>query len=85
MSQAKGKSSDYTYKLFRVKHRDGKSTTVSVDPVLVTTAVTVFGDKKRVGEIVRESSLLYDKATDKCSRSRYVTRALTEALTAARV
>lgn len=77
MTQAKKKTT-YTYKLFRVKHKDGKSTTVSVDPVLVTAAIKVLGDTKEVGRLVREASLQYAKETDKCSRSRYVSRQLME-------
>lgn len=73
---SEGKKTVYTYKLFRVKHRDGKSTTVSVDPVLVTEAVKVLGDSKAVGKLVREASLRYIKEIDQCSRSRYVTRQL---------
>ena len=84
-SSSKKKDSPYTYKLFRVKNRDGMSTTVSVDPVLATTAAAVFGDTKRVGQIAREASLMYDREEAKCSRSRFVSRALTEAVTAARV
>ena len=76
MSQVK-KKTEYTYKLFRVKkHPDGQSTTVSVDPVLVTAAIKALGDQKVVAQLVRDASLRYDKATDNCSRSRFVQRQL---------
>ena len=74
------KKTNYTYKLFRVKHSDGKSTTVSVDPVLVTTAIKVLGDSKEVGKVVREASLKYTKDAAQCSRSRYVSRQLMETI-----
>jgi len=73
----------YTYKLFRVKHQDGKSTTVSVDPVLVTAAVKALGDSKEVGKVVREASIRYAKDIELCSRSRYVSRQLMERISAA--
>lgn len=75
MTQVK-KKTEYTYKLFRVKHQDGKSTTVSVDPVLVTAAIKALGDQKEVARLVREASLRYNKAEDNCSRSRFVQRQL---------
>lgn len=78
MAQAKKNKTTYTYKLFRVKHSDGKSTTVSVDPVLVTAAIKVLGDSKEVGRVVREASLKYAKETAQCSRSRFVSRQLME-------
>jgi hypothetical protein len=77
MTQVK-KKTEYTYKLFRVKHQDGKSTTVSVDPVLVTAAIKAIGDQKAVAQLVREASLRYNKAEDNCSRSRFVQRQLME-------
>lgn len=65
---------DYLYKLFRVKGSDGRSTTVSVDPVLVQAAMRVLGDKE-VARFIREASLRYSK-TEGCSRSRHVQREL---------
>lgn len=66
----------YTYKLFRVKDRSGMSTTVSVDPVLVAAAVRALGDTVTVARLIREASLLYNKAVHDCSRSRFVQRQL---------
>lgn len=48
----------YYYKLFRVRRNDGRVTTVSVDPVLVTKACKVMG-VKNVGKLVREAALAY--------------------------
>lgn len=81
MSQEKKKTT-YTYKLFRVKHSDGKSTTVSVDPVLVATAIKSLGNKEEIGRLVRAASLSYVKETHQCSRSRYVSRDLMERISA---
>lgn len=75
MTQLKRKTT-YTYKLFRVKNRDGKSTTVSVDPIVVAAAIKVLGDRKTVGQCIREASLHYSKGDDGCSRSRFVHRQL---------
>jgi len=73
----------YTYKLFRVKNQDGKSTTVSVDPALVTAAIKALGDAARVGQVVRDASRKYDTANAGCSRSRFVQRELLAAHTRA--
>jgi hypothetical protein len=75
MIQSKQKTT-YTYKLFRVKDQDGRSTTVSVDPVLVSAGIKALGDTSTVGRLIREASLRYDKAKENCSRSRYVQRQL---------
>lgn len=75
MNQLKQKTI-YTYKLFRVKDQDGRSTTVSVAPVLVAAAAKALGDTSTVGRLVRESSLRYDKAKEGCSLSRFVQRQL---------
>ena len=48
----------YTHKLFRVKNQDGKSTTVSVDPVLVAVAIKALGDSSTVARLIREVSPL---------------------------
>jgi DNA-binding cell septation regulator SpoVG len=53
------KDKPYYYKLFRVRRDDGRVTTVSVDPVLVTHAVKVMGGLKPVGKFVREVALTY--------------------------
>lgn len=62
------KDKPYYYKLFRVRRDDGRVTTVSVDPVLVTHAVKVMGGLKPVGKFVREIALTYQDGTYKsCS------------------
>lgn len=71
------------YKLFRVSKQNGKSTTVSVDPVLVTAAIKTLGDTARVGQVIREASSRYDRAAQNCSRSRFVQRELLAAHTQA--
>lgn len=58
MDTQKTKSS-YYYKLFRVKRQDGRVTTVSMDPILVTRACQVMGGLRSVGKLVRESALTY--------------------------
>jgi hypothetical protein len=73
----------YTYKLFRVMKQDGRSTTVSVDPVLVTAAIKALGDTAKVGQVVREANSRYDRAAQNCSRSRFVQRELLAAHTRA--
>jgi hypothetical protein len=75
MRQANQKTC-YTYKLFRVKNRNGLSTTVSVDPVLVAVAVRTLGDTGTVARLIRQASVQYDKAVHDCSRSRFVQRQL---------
>jgi hypothetical protein len=67
MSEAKTKST-YYYKLFRVKRNDGRVTTVSMDPILVTKACQVMGGLRSVGKLVRESALTYEDGMAKnCS------------------
>lgn len=75
MTQVKQKT-EYTYKLFRVKNQDGRSTTVSVDPVLVSAAIKALGDSSTVAWLIREASLRYNKAEEGCNRSRFVQRQL---------
>lgn len=50
----------YYYKLFRVKRSDGRITTVSLDPALVTKACRVMGGVKEVGKAVRASAGIYE-------------------------
>lgn len=51
----------YFYKLFRVKRKDGRVTTVSIDPVLVTTACrNMPGGLREVGRFVREEALAFE-------------------------
>ncbi|MDO9176981.1 MAG: hypothetical protein Q7U16_01460 [Agitococcus sp.] len=59
----------YYYKLFRVKRDDGRVTTVSMDPVLVTHACRVVpGGIDIVGKLVRKAALSYKDGTSKnCS------------------
>lgn len=83
MTQPKRKTT-YTYKLFRVKGRDGRSTTVSVDPILVIAAIKALGDSRTVGQRVREASLRYSRADESCSRSRFVGRQLLALIQAAK-
>lgn len=75
MTQGKQKT-EYTYKLFRVKNQDGRTTTVSVDPVLVSAAIETLGDSSTVRRLIREANLRYSKAEENCSRSRFVQRQL---------
>ena len=73
----------YSFKLFRAKTQEGMSTTVSVDPRLLRTALWSLGGGRAVAQIVRESSLAFDKAKHNESRSRHVQRNLLEAIAAA--
>ncbi|RQG99132.1 hypothetical protein [Paraburkholderia dinghuensis] len=71
MSQFKQKTT-CTDKLFRVKEQDGRITTVSVDPVLVSAAINALGDAGVVARLVWDASLRLDKAKENCSRLRFV-------------
>lgn len=75
-----GERSSYTYKLFRVRTHDGKSTTVSVDPALVQRACEVLGGTRPVGAAIRSYSIAYQPGTADMSRSRYVSRKLLETI-----
>jgi DNA-binding cell septation regulator SpoVG len=67
MTEQSSKST-YYYKLFRVKRNDGRVTTVSMDPILVTKACQVMGGLRSVGKLVRESALTYNDGMHKnCS------------------
>ncbi len=67
MSAQKPKAT-YYYKLFRVKRADGRVTTVSVDPILVTKACQVMGGLRSVGKLVREAAFSYEEGMYKnCS------------------
>jgi hypothetical protein len=68
------------YELFRVKRNDGKITTVSVDPVLVTKACQLMRDPKAVGKLVRDAAFNFEKDEENRSCSGYVTRQLREAI-----
>lgn len=68
----KGEKTTYYYKLFRVKRSDGRVTTVSVDPVLVTKACQAMGGLKPVAKRVREAALEYVEGGENKSCSGYV-------------
>jgi len=58
----------YYYKLFRVRRQDGRVTTVSMNPVLVTQAVRAMGGLQPVGKAVRAAALKYEDGQSKnCS------------------
>lgn len=75
-----GERSSYTYKLFRVRTHEGKSTTVSVDPALVQKACEVLGGTRPVGAAIRSYSIAYQPGTAEMSRSRYVSRRLLDTI-----
>lgn len=53
-------SKNYYYKLFRVKKSDGKISTVSMDPVLVTKACQVMGGLNNVTDFVKSTTTKYN-------------------------
>lgn len=68
----------YYYKLFRVKRTtDGKATTVSIDPILVTRACQLMGGLPSVGKVVREAASNFKPDVHK-NRSGYVSQHLRE-------
>ncbi|MNR71668.1 hypothetical protein D3C71_22990 [compost metagenome] len=70
----------YFYKLFRVRRNDGRVTTVSLDPVLVTQACkTIDGGLREVSKLVRSVALGYEDGMYK-SCSGYVRQQLTQAV-----
>lgn len=68
MAQTSEKTA-YYYKLFRVKRSDGRITTVSLDPALVTKACRMMGGLKAVAAEVRASAYAYAEGgvTKSCS------------------
>lgn len=72
----------YYYKLFRVKRMDGRVTTVSMDPILVTRACQVLGGLRAVGKLVREAAFIYEPEMYK-NCSGYVAKCLREKISAA--
>lgn len=78
MSSNKPKAT-YYYKLFRVKRNDGRVTTVSVDPILVTKACQVMGGLRSVGKLVREAAMTYQEGMHK-NCSGFVSQQLREAV-----
>ena len=79
-SKSRSTSREYFYKLFRVKRSDGRVTTVSIDPILVTYASKTFGNTKEVGKIVRKAALEYEPATHITNCSQYVASQLRKAM-----
>lgn len=75
-TKAKPKAS-YYYKLFRVKRGDGRVTTVSMDPILVTRACQLMGIRT-VGQLVRQTAFEYQDGMGK-NCSGYVAQQLREA------
>lgn len=73
----------YMYKLFRVRTREGKSTTVSVDTRIVRKALWSLAGGREVAHLVRETSLTFDKTQHNESRSLHVRRCLLDAIAAA--
>jgi len=60
MSTQEKPKATYYYKLFRVKRKDGRVTTVSMDPILVTRACQVMGGLRSVSKLVRDVALAYE-------------------------
>lgn len=77
-AQSKPKAT-YYYKLFRVKRKDGRVTTVSMDPILVTRACQVMGGLRSVGKLVREAAFTYEDGMYK-NCSGYVAEQLRQAM-----
>ena len=73
------KPDSYYYKLFRITKKDGKVSTVSLDPVLATKAAHVMGGLKPVGKFVRAVASEYEDSMHK-SCSGYVSSKLKEAI-----
>lgn len=71
-------AASYYYKLFRVKRNDGRITTVSIDPVLVTEACQVMGGLNSVGKVVRQAALCHNEGMHK-NCSSFVSQRLREA------
>lgn len=68
MTQEQKPKATYYYKLFRVKRKDGRVTTVSMNIGLVTQACRTIGNLDLVGKIVRAAALEYEDGTYKnCS------------------
>lgn len=65
----------YYYKLFRVRRSDGRVTTVSMNPVLVTQACRAMGSLRSVGQAVRTAALEYSDGKSK-NCSHYVSEVL---------
>jgi hypothetical protein len=72
---------NYIYKLYRVKSKVGKVTTVSLDPHLVVRAIRAVGSDQKVSELVRAAAAEWDESDSEIrSRSRFVQRRLLDHL-----
>jgi hypothetical protein len=65
--EAAASRSPYYYQLFRVKRKDGRDTTVSLDPLLIACACQHLGGLPSVRKIVREAA---DQFEPQASRNR---------------
>lgn len=74
-TQEAPKKTTYFYKLVRVSRADGRATTVSMDPILVTKACQVLGSFKAVNRLIRDAAVAYDETLHK-SRSGFVAEQL---------
>ena len=79
LATAKKPKATYYYKLFRVKRKDGRVTTVSVDPILVTRACQVMGGLSSVGKLVRDAAFSFEDGMYK-NCSGYVSEQLRQAV-----
>jgi hypothetical protein len=79
-TQSSNPKTTYYYKLFRVRRSDGRVTTVSMNPVLVTQACRAMGGLRPVGQAVRTAALAYaDGQSKNCSH--FVSEQLRTAIT----
>jgi hypothetical protein len=79
MSTQEKPKATYYYKLFRVKRKDGRVTTVSMDPILVTRACQVMGGLRTVSKLVRDVAFSYEDGMYK-NCSGYVAEQLRQAM-----
>lgn len=79
MSNQEKPKATYYYKLFRVKRKDGRVTTVSMDPILVTRACQVMGGLRTVSKLVRDTALAYEDGMYK-NCSSYVSEQVRQAM-----
>lgn len=75
MSDAFKPAKQYHYRLFRIRRSDGRVTTASLDPILVTHAIKLMGGPKPVGQFVRDVALAYTDGTYR-SCSGYIAKQL---------
>lgn len=67
-----GNKTTYYYKLYRVKRKHGKVTTVSLDPALVMKACQVLGGPLLVGKLVREAAFAFEETEQQRCCSHFV-------------